>query len=127
MRLSDLRGCAQTSTVLDPATVSTRTSTNPFWSSCVPALYDAAQFRNLHSLPLANEVSRQGSAAGVSNGSLNAKFAGMHTQTSAQQSGHQELKGLPCPTLYQAKEPEAISDVLRRAGKKALGGGIPGQ
>lgn len=28
--------------------------------------------------------------------------------------------------LYQAKEPEAISDVLRRAGKKALGGGIPG-
>ena len=127
MRLSDLRSCAQTSTVLDSAAVSTRTSTNPFWSSCVPALYDAAQFRNLHSVPLASEVSCQGSAAGVSSPrSLNAKFAGMHTQTLAQQSGHQELKGLPCPTLYQAKEPEAISDVLRRAGKKALGGGIPG-
>ena len=30
------------------------------------------------------------------------------------------------PMVYQTKEEESLSDVLRRAGKRALGGGIPG-
>ncbi|KAK9808597.1 hypothetical protein WJX72_000238 [[Myrmecia] bisecta] len=30
------------------------------------------------------------------------------------------------PTLYQPKEPEPLGEVLKRAGKRALGGGIPG-
>lgn len=59
-------------------------------------------------------------------GSSSKPFASGQEQSFARPSRQQAMKGLPCPILYQAKEPEAISDVLRRAGKKALGGGIPG-
>lgn len=123
MRLSDVSSCAPTSTLL--SAVPTQHSTNPFWGSCAAPLYDAAQCRSLHALPPNTETSLPVSVASTS--SVTRSTASLQSHSLARPFRHQELKCLPCPTLYQAKEPEAISDVLRRAGKKALGGGIPGQ
>ncbi|DBA90454.1 hypothetical protein WJX77_004164 [Trebouxia sp. C0004] len=122
MRLPDVSSCAPTPTLL--SAVPTQHSINPFWGSCAAPLYDAAQCRSLHVLPSTTETSRP--VSGASTSSVSRATASLQSYSLARPFRHQELKRLPCPTLYQAKEPEAISDVLRRAGKKALGGGIPG-
>ncbi len=123
MRLPDVSSCAPTSTLL--SAVPTQHYTNPFWGACAAPLYDASQCRSLHALPAITETSLPVSVASTS--SVTRSTASLQSNSSARPFRHQELKCLPCPTLYQAKEPEAISDVLRRAGKKALGGGIPGE
>ncbi|KAL3144290.1 hypothetical protein ABBQ32_004054 [Trebouxia sp. C0010 RCD-2024] len=121
MTLLDVSSCAQTSALLgrlqfQPAKP---TSSNSFWSSCAASLYTSSQF----SLTSAAAASQPTLCRGVTAHSCSAQGCD-RPLTQAPRTSH--LSGLPCPVLYQAKEPEAISDVLRRAGKKALGGGIPG-
>lgn len=89
---------------------------SPFWASSTWTLYSLPQVDpNALATPA---VVKSKSCLGVSspfaclNGSPSVGWRPQHMQ-------------LPCPTLYQAKEPEAIADVFKRAGKKALGGGIP--
>lgn len=42
------------------------------------------------------------------------------------QAGAPQVLSLVPPVAYQAKEPQQLGDVLRMAGRKALGGGLPG-
>lgn len=124
---ADVSGCARTSTLLSALPV--QTPTNPFWSVCATPLYTSTQCPSIQPQSVTNAAALREVAS--STNSVPSSFASTCMQTqpvlSARPSRRQELKGLPCPMLYQAKEPEAISDVLRRAGKKALGGGIPGE
>lgn len=107
------------------AAAGTDRSDNVFWSSCTGAVY-GAHHSEAKSQPASSSVfanlTRPATLLGTT--SLPAlSLSGAKTQ----QQGVTGLRSLPCPTLYQAKEPEAIADVFRRAGKKALGGGIPGK
>lgn len=122
MRLTDVVGCSHTATVL-PA-VPTHSSAKPFWGTCAAPLYaSAGKFPSQTLAQLDDKLVRSLRAP---DGSAGASFASMQTELPTQGARRQERAALPCPVLYQAKEPEAISAVLRRAGNKALGGGIPG-
>lgn len=94
----------------------------PFWSSCAGALYSS---RNATLAP--QLVPSRAALNGLATRCLHASNSKpAFSSVGFGEPCTQGLRSLPCPTLYQAKEPEAISDVFRRAGKKALGGGIPG-
>lgn len=121
MTLLDVSSCAQTSALFGRLQVSPakQTPSSSFWSSCAA---------NLYTTPQCLLTSSTAASQSTQPRSVTAQSCSVHgfdrPLTQAPRTSH--LNGLPCPVLYQAKEPEAISDVLRRAGKKALGGGIPG-
>ena len=124
MSLLDASNCAQTSTLLAGLHASSaKTSSTSFWRSCAASLYTSAQCPSstpasvFHPTPLRSATANSSVHGLVDNIQARPLTRAPHTN---------QLKALPCPVLYQAKEPEAIADVLRRAGKKALGGGIPG-
>lgn len=126
MRLVDVSGCAQTSLLLAgmQSPSAKQSSGDTFWRSCAANLYTSAQCAPVQ--PRKCALTQFGGVA-ASSSSVPTLAGSLPARPAVQVSRSDELKGLPCPVLYQAKEPEAISDVLRRAGKKALGGGIPGE
>ena len=126
MAPQDVTSCAQTCTLVTglQASSAKQLAGNTFWSSCAAGLYTSAQSSPAQ-LATFQSTSFRGLAASSSSG---LSFSGSkQVRPPTQLVRSSEMGGLPCPMLYQAKEPEAISDVLRRAGKKALGGGIPGE
>ena len=96
-------------------------SSNTFWATCAGPLYAAQCSRQKPEL-----TPSSANLNGLASLSLLSSRPAVSTGTTSRNNAMPSLRSLPCPTLYQAKEPEAISDVFRRAGKKALGGGIPG-
>lgn len=129
-RLWPARPCAGAMSFLDAQTsallagLQTKTPSGSFWNSCAASLYTSAQC----SPGLPAHASQSPPFRSVTaNSSVHGLADSMRTRPLTQASRTSQLKTLPCPVLYQAKEPEAIADVLRRAGKKALGGGIPGR
>ena len=117
----DASNSAHTSALL--AGLQAKTSSSSFWNSCAASLYTSVQC----SSGLPANVSQSAPFQSVTaNSSVHGLADSMRTRPLTAPRTNQ-LKTLPCPVLYQAKEPEAIADVLRRAGKKALGGGIPGR
>lgn len=118
MSFLDASNSAQTSALL--AGLQAKTTSTSFWNSCAASLYTSVQCSS--GLPACASQSAPFRSV-TANSSVHGLADSMRTRQAPRTN---QLKTLPCPTLYQAKEPEAIADVLRRAGKKALGGGIPG-
>lgn len=120
----DASNCAQTSTLVAGLQASpAKPSGTSFWKSCAASLYISAQFPSLSPASVSHPTSL---LSVPSNSSVRGIADSIEARPLTRAPRTTQLKALPCPILYQAKEPEAIADVLRRAGKKALGGGIPG-
>lgn len=124
MSFLDASNCAQTSTLLAGLQASSaKASSTSFWNSCATSLYTSAQYSSSSAASLSHSTPFRSVTA---NSSVHGLADSIEARPLTRAPRTNQLKALPCPVLYQAKEPEAIADVLRRAGKKALGGGIPG-
>ena len=124
MSFLDASNCAHTSSLFAGLQASAaKTSSTSFWSSCAASLYTSAQSSSLSPASVSHPTPFRSVTA---NSSVHGLADNVQARPLTRTPRTDQLKALPCPVLYQAKEPEAIADVLRRAGKKALGGGIPG-
>lgn len=118
-----LRGSDAPATCAYAAAAGADRSSSTFWNICAGSVYAAKCSRQKPEL--ASSSANPNGLASLS--LLSSRHYAVSTGATLRNNAIPSLRSLPCPTLYQAKEPEAISDVFRRAGKKALGGGIPGE
>ena len=124
MSFLDASNPAQTSALL--AGLQAKTTCSSFWNSCAASLYTLAPAQSSSGLPAHASQSAPFRSV-TANSSVHGLADSMRTRPLTRASRANQLKAIAPQCLYQAKEPEQIADVLRRAGKKALGGGIPGR